>query len=162
MGFKTFSIGPSSILSAVNFLLGRCPMQLSEEAEKWAASYRSRIPMVTDPQMARRLSTEQSRHTQTDEALRARSFYRESREGSPTGNPRSAQYTSVSEDDDEIDVQSDGMDPLPSLTVQIVVAISSWHTLNTLAYPQRHSGGLIYSTCFAGTSPDPCKRLAFE
>lgn len=101
-------------------------LQLSEEAEKWAASYRSQIPMQTDPQMARRVmdAEELSRFVQTEsgDALRARSASEEGREG---GVVYRAQYSSVSdvEDDDDDEDHSDGqflsMDvPFSCLTIR--------------------------------------------
>ena len=86
-------------------------LQLSEEAEKWAASYRSQIPMQTDPQMARRVmdADELSRYVQTEsgDVLRARSA---SEEGRDAGGVSRAHYSSVSdgEEDDEDEDHSEG------------------------------------------------------
>ena len=97
-------------------------LQLSEEAEKWAASYRPQIPMQTDPQMARRVidAEEVSRYVQTEsgDILRARSSSEEGREGV---SAYQAHYSSVSdvEDDDDDEDHSDGELPHSS-SLQLV------------------------------------------
>lgn len=47
-------------------------MQLTPEAEAWAAEYRSLIPMTTDPQLARRLEPETGRLPQAAAASQSR------------------------------------------------------------------------------------------
>lgn len=90
-------------------------LQLSEEAAKWAATYRSQIPMVTLPQMARRNDTERSRRTQTDpgDVVQSRTLQDSLDEHLDVDQMQIYNRVYNLEDEDDSEVHSDGATFLP-------------------------------------------------